>query len=136
MYEVIDAIGRSLELADDDPLPPGCTLRLSTMFMDAQQRGIMRNDEQRQKVREAYEARRGRLSRGMITACRRSPATWARPERAQSAASAQAGGLVGGGCEEETAPAPCWPLATRRQDVSSRGGRVRSRTRRTPSRMP
>ena len=35
MYQVIDAAGRTLTLEDDEPCPPGCTLRVSAMFMDA-----------------------------------------------------------------------------------------------------
>jgi hypothetical protein len=40
MYQVVDAKGRLIDLEDDEPVPPGCSLHVSTMFMDAEQRAV------------------------------------------------------------------------------------------------
>jgi hypothetical protein len=40
MYTVIDAAGRTLTLKDDEPCPPGYTLRTSLQFMDSVQRSV------------------------------------------------------------------------------------------------
>jgi hypothetical protein len=37
-YQVIDPAGRLLNVADDAPVPPGCTLRVPTQFLDHQSR--------------------------------------------------------------------------------------------------
>ena len=55
-YQVIDAAGRLIELDYDEPIPDGCSLRVPTLFMDAQQRAVALDSEQRQKVLDAYAA--------------------------------------------------------------------------------
>src|SRR4051812_12097286 len=71
-YQVIDAAGRIIELQDDEVVPPGCKLRVSTVFMDSTQKQVMRDsdpypitDEQVQRCVDAREAFKARLSRGM-----------------------------------------------------------------------
>lgn len=64
-YQVVDAAGRVLDLEDDEIVPDGCSLRVSTVFMDSSQREVMQDGEQQQKVRDAYAAFKDRVGAGM-----------------------------------------------------------------------
>jgi hypothetical protein len=81
MYQVVDAHGRVIELDDDEPVPPNCSLRVALPFMDgldAVQRAVARDtansndedpyeidDELAERIFDARAAYKARISAGM-----------------------------------------------------------------------
>src|SRR2546430_9565656 len=81
MYQVVDAHGRVIELDDDEPVPPNCSLRVALPFMDgldAVQRAVARDtansndedpyeidDELAERIFDAREAYKARIGAGM-----------------------------------------------------------------------
>ena len=79
-FQVIDAAGRLIELEDGKPVPPGCKLMVSPLWMDSEQRANAaayppkpgpdddddddEGDGEHRDAEQAYLAMKARLGRG------------------------------------------------------------------------